>query len=84
MRNSIICRVFQGIGAAGCWSLGLTIAYEMVPKEKYALQAAQTAGATALGSLAGPFIGGGSSQSGQWRWAFLFKYHFNIKRNGHC
>lgn len=28
--------------------------------------------AGALGSLAGPLIGGGTSQNGQWRWAFLF------------
>lgn len=26
----------------------------------------------ALGSLAGPLIGGGTSQGGQWRWAFIF------------
>ncbi|OMP88200.1 putative transporter C3H1.06c [Diplodia seriata] len=33
MTQLIICRVFQGIGAAGCSSLALIVAYEMVPKE---------------------------------------------------
>ncbi|KAF2836638.1 MFS general substrate transporter [Patellaria atrata CBS 101060] len=35
MNELIIGRVFQGIGAAGCWSLALTIGYEMVPRERY-------------------------------------------------
>ncbi|PVI01633.1 MFS general substrate transporter [Periconia macrospinosa] len=72
MDQLIICRVFQGIGAAGCSSLALTIAYEMVPKDKYPVQAAQLAGATAFGSLVGPLIGGGASQNAEWRWVFLF------------
>ena len=74
MNQLIIGRVFQGIGAAGCWSLALTIGYEMVPRERYPIQGAQYTGAGALGSLAGPLIGGGTSQAGQWRWAFLFWY----------
>lgn len=69
----IICRVFQGIGAAGCFSLALVIAYEMVPKEKYPAQAAQLAASTALGSLVGPLIGGAISQDTTWRWVFLLK-----------
>ncbi|KAL1642365.1 hypothetical protein SLS58_005439 [Diplodia intermedia] len=72
MTQLIICRVFQGIGAAGCSSLALIVAYEMVPKERYPMQAAQLAAATALGSLVGPLIGGGASQNSQWRWVFLF------------
>lgn len=70
---SIIFRMFQGIGAAGCFSLALIIAYEMVPKEKYPLQAAQLAATQALGSLIGPLIGGVISQSTTWRWVFLIK-----------
>ncbi|KAH9860969.1 hypothetical protein IAQ61_010705 [Plenodomus lingam] len=72
MNQMIISRVFQGIGAAGCWSVALTIGYEMVPKHQHPIQGAQFMTAGALGSLAGPLIGGGTSQNGQWRWAFLF------------
>lgn len=67
----IINRAFQGIGAAGCVSIALTIAYEMVPKEKYPAVAAELAAATALGSLVGPLIGGGISERSTWRWVFL-------------
>ncbi|KAF2689042.1 MFS general substrate transporter [Lentithecium fluviatile CBS 122367] len=72
MTQLIVSRVFQGIGAAGCWSIGLTMGYELVPRELYPIQGAMYTGAGALGSLTGPLIGGGTSQHGQWRWAFLF------------
>ena len=67
----IINRAFQGIGAAGCVSMTLLIAYEMVSKEKYPAVTAQIAGATALGSLVGPLIGGAISERSTWRWVFL-------------
>ena len=67
----IINRAFQGIGAAGCVSMALLVAYEMVPKEKYPTIAAEIAAATALGSLVGPLIGGGISERSSWRWVFL-------------
>ena len=71
MNQLIINRAFQGIGAAGCVSMALTIAYEMVPKEQYPAIAAEIAAATALGSLVGPLIGGGVSERSTWRWVFL-------------
>ena len=71
MTQLIANRAFQGIGAAGCWSMALVIAYEMVPKEKYPATAAKLGAATALGSLIGPLIGGGISERSTWRWAFL-------------
>lgn len=73
MTQLIINRAFQGIGAAGCVSMALTIAYEMVPKCRYPSVAAQLATASALGSLAGPVIGGGVSEKATWRWVFLLK-----------
>lgn len=51
----------------------LIIAYEMVPKHRYPVQAAQIAAATALGSLIGPLIGGAVSERSTWRWVFLLK-----------
>ncbi|KAF6221940.1 hypothetical protein HO133_001908 [Letharia lupina] len=71
MTQLIVNRVFQGIGAAGCVSMALTIAYEMVPKSQYPSIAAQLATASALGSLAGPVIGGGVAEKATWRWVFL-------------
>lgn len=71
MIQLIVNRVFQGIGAAGCVSMALTIAYEMVPKSQYPSIAAQLATASALGSLAGPVIGGGVAEKATWRWVFL-------------
>lgn len=53
--------------------MALTIAYEMVPKCRYPSVAAQLATASALGSLAGPVIGGGVSEKATWRWVFLLK-----------
>ena len=73
MTQLIVNRVFQGIGAAGCVSMALTIAYEMVPKRRYPSIAAQLATATALGSLAGPIIGGAVAEKASWRWVFLLK-----------
>ncbi|KAI9788799.1 MAG: hypothetical protein M1816_006580 [Peltula sp. TS41687] len=71
MNQLIINRALQGIGAAGCVSMALVVAYEMVPKEQYPAIAAEIAAATALGSLVGPLIGGGISEKSTWRWVFL-------------
>jgi MFS family permease len=69
---SIVGRVFQGVGAAGMWSIGLTMGYELVPRELFPVMGAMYTGSGALGSLFGPLIGGGTSGAGQWRWSFLF------------
>jgi MFS family permease len=53
--------------------MALILAYEMVPKHQYPQLAAQIAGATALGSLIGPLIGGAVSEKSTWRWVFLMK-----------
>lgn len=71
MSQLIANRAFQGIGAAGCWSTALVVAYEMVPKDKYPATAAELGAVSALGSLVGPVIGGGISERSTWRWAFL-------------
>jgi MFS family permease len=71
--NRIIFRAFQGIGAAGCVSLGLTIAYEMAPQKEYPKYAAIISSVSALGSLVGPLIGGGFSENVSWRWIFIIK-----------
>ncbi|KAF2233033.1 MFS general substrate transporter [Viridothelium virens] len=67
----IACRVLQGVGAAGCIALPITITYEMVPRHKYPLYGALVSTSNALGSLTGPLIGGGISERSTWRWIFL-------------
>lgn len=69
----VVCRAFQGVGAAGCISLAIVMIYEMVPASKYPLFMAIQSLANALGSLCGPLIGGGVSEYSTWRWAFLIK-----------
>lgn len=78
MTQLIICRAFQGIGAAGCVSLGLTIAYEMVPQHDYPKYAAILSSVSALGSLVGPLIGGAFSERVSWRWIFLINVPFGF------
>ncbi len=70
---SIICRVFQGVGAAGGFALALLFIHGMVPKEKYPLFGAIMAADMALANLSGPLIGGALSKPSNWRWVFLLK-----------
>ncbi|KAH8688678.1 major facilitator superfamily domain-containing protein [Phaeosphaeriaceae sp. PMI808] len=72
MNQLVICRLFQGVGAAGMWSIALTMMYELVPREQWPIQGSIFACASSLGSMSGPIIGGGASQYGNWRWIFLF------------
>ena len=53
--------------------MALVVAYEMASAEQYPGIAAQIGAGVALGSLAGPLIGGGVSENSTWRWIFLFK-----------
>lgn len=71
--SSIVFRAFQGIGAAGCVSLGLTIAYEMVEEHECPRYAAILASVTAFDSLVGTLIGEAFSEKVSWRWIFLIK-----------
>ncbi|PVH98544.1 MFS general substrate transporter [Periconia macrospinosa] len=67
----IVCRVFQGIGAAGGFALGILFFTGMVPKEKFPLYGAVLSSTVALANLAGPLLGGALSKNSQWRWVFL-------------
>ncbi|TGO57255.1 hypothetical protein BELL_1354g00020 [Botrytis elliptica] len=68
----IVCRVFQGIGAAGDLALVFAISFEMIPKAEFPTYTAIFAVVTTLGYITGPLIGGGFAQNSTWRWAFLF------------
>ncbi|KAF2649509.1 putative efflux pump antibiotic resistance protein [Lophiostoma macrostomum CBS 122681] len=66
----IICRAFQGIGGAGCYSLATVLTYEFVPKEKLGMYGAINSVAVALATLGGPLFGGLICNNTTWRWVF--------------
>lgn len=72
--SSIICRTFQGIGAAGTYSMAALITYEMVPKAKLPLYGGLNSVSVALATLMGPLFGGLINNNASWRWVFYLKY----------
>jgi MFS family permease len=69
--ESIICRVFQGLGAAGGFALVLLFIHGMVPKSKYPLYSSFMAATISVANLTGPLVGGALSEPKTWRWVFL-------------
>lgn len=72
--SSVICRTFQGIGAAGVYSMAALVTYEMVPKAKLPWYGGLNSAAVALSTLIGPLCGGLINNYTTWRWVFLLKY----------
>lgn len=71
LNQLIICRVFQGIGGSGIYSLSLFSIIRILSKEQYALATSIGGGTFALGLVLGPLFGGAIAQHGDWRWVFL-------------
>ncbi|KAE8388906.1 major facilitator superfamily domain-containing protein [Aspergillus alliaceus] len=67
----IICRAFQGIGAAGVYSLTLFSFVRIVPYRQYDTISSVAGGILSLGLALGPLIGGAVAEKGNWRWVFL-------------
>ena len=78
IRLLIAFRAIQGIGAAGCVSIGLTIAYEMLAAHDYPKYTAIVSALSAIGSLLGPIIGGAFSDHATWRWVFLINVPIGV------
>ncbi|KAF2490388.1 MFS multidrug transporter-like protein [Lophium mytilinum] len=70
MTQLIICRTFQGVGGAGCYSMSTLFTYEMVPKSKLPLYGAINSVSVAMATLLGPLLGGLISSHTTWRWVF--------------
>ncbi|KKA19040.1 Efflux pump antibiotic resistance protein [Rasamsonia emersonii CBS 393.64] len=66
----IICRAFQGIGAAGAYSVSILIFYEMLPKSKLPLYGVFVSSSITLGFSTGPLLGGALDDYSNWRWVF--------------
>ncbi|KAF1997152.1 MFS general substrate transporter [Amniculicola lignicola CBS 123094] len=78
MNQLIICRVFQGIGAAGGTALVLLSIYGMVPPDKFPLYGALMSATISIASLAGPLVGGALSEHKTWRWVFLLNVPLGV------
>ncbi|KAF7931190.1 uncharacterized protein EAE97_009399 [Botrytis byssoidea] len=78
MTSLIICRAFQGIGAAGCYSMAMVIFFEAVPSKWYGPGGSLLTTFIALATLCGPLIGGAISESTTWRWIFLLNVPIGI------
>ncbi|KAF2798817.1 MFS general substrate transporter [Melanomma pulvis-pyrius CBS 109.77] len=70
MTQLIICRAFQGMGGAGCYSLATVMTYEFVPKDKLGLYGGLNSIAVSLATLMGPLFGGLINNHTTWRWVF--------------
>lgn len=69
-----INRVFQGVGAAGTYSLAVVILFEMVPPSKYAAYSGASVAVVSVANALGPVVGGLINNDCSWRWAFLFMW----------
>ncbi|KAI5457173.1 drug resistance transporter EmrB/QacA subfamily [Mariannaea sp. PMI_226] len=68
----IVFRAFQGMGASGIYSMTLTIAPALVPKQEFGKYIAIISTVFALASVLGPVLGGIISNHGNnWRWVFF-------------
>ncbi|KAK8064596.1 hypothetical protein PG994_007234 [Apiospora phragmitis] len=72
MTQLIINRVFQGVGAAGTYSLAVVILFEMVPPSKYAAYSGASVAVVSAANALGPIVGGLINEDSSWRWVFLF------------
>ncbi|KAF7872250.1 hypothetical protein EAF04_003174 [Stromatinia cepivora] len=67
----IVCRAFQGLGAAGCFSIATIVIFEMAPKEKYPIYGTIISADVALATALGPILGGLITENTTWRWVFI-------------
>ena len=79
MLQLLICRAFQGVGAAGVYSICVLIIYDLVPRTKLPVYAAITAFVVAFATAMGPLLGGSIAQgSATWRWIFYVNIPFGV------
>ncbi|PLB51489.1 MFS general substrate transporter [Aspergillus steynii IBT 23096] len=71
LNELIICRAFQGIGAAGVFALSTFGFLRLMHPSRYGTIAALAGVMISLGLVLGPICGGAINNAGGWRWIFL-------------
>lgn len=78
MGQLITMRVFQGLGAGGLTSLSQVIIATIVSPRERGRYSGYLGATFALGTVAGPLIGGGITEHLDWRWCFYVGVPFAI------
>ena len=73
LRELVICRVFQGVGGAGLYSLAIIILTEVTPLRWKKFIGAIIGVILALAGVLGPILGGVLTNYLSWRWIFWIK-----------
>ena len=78
METLIAMRVFQGIGAGGLTALSQVILASIVSPRERGRYSGYLGATFALGTVAGPLIGGAITEHLSWRWCFYVGVPFAI------
>ncbi|KAJ3574550.1 hypothetical protein NPX13_g4326 [Xylaria arbuscula] len=78
MPQLIVCRVFQGMGGSGLYSLAQIALFEVGPAHKPSLMGAMIGLTLAVSYVLGPILGGVISSTASWRWVFWINVPFGV------
>src|SRR5687768_1573454 len=78
MRQLIVFRLVQGIGAGSLITLGMTVVGDLYGLERRAKMQGYISSVWGLASLIGPFLGGLISDHFSWRWVFYINVPFGL------
>ena len=73
MKQLIVLRAFQGIGASGIYAMVFVSAVELVPLKYLGVLSGLIGAVYVSSSILGPILGGAIVHSSSWRWIFLLK-----------
>ena len=78
MRQLIVFRMLQGLGAGSLITLGMTVIGDLYGVERRAKMQGYISGVWGVASLVGPFVGGVISDHASWRWVFYINVPFGL------
>jgi MFS family permease len=78
MRQLIVFRMLQGLGAGSLITLGMTVIGDLYGLERRAKMQGYISGVWGVASLVGPFVGGVISDHASWRWVFYINVPFGL------
>lgn len=70
VQTLIVCRLFAGMGGAGCLTLGAGLIADLFPIEQRGMATALWSCGPLIGPVAGPIAGGFIGETIGWRWVF--------------